>query len=917
MSPQSESAAEQELNALQEKASRLIPQCRFASAFELFGELRRRARAEAHVVHYIWATFHQMDLAQYLLDFQQMRERAVELIALLQHEERARQIQSDLSQAQYDYLTYSMSSCGYENLAEATGQLGGYNSEGMHACIADGIQICRRTGKTSCVSCFREYACDVYTAADDVELAAHQCRAVRDQSGNWSDRGDRRWLAVMRLSWLDALHGRFEAAVEGSSRALVLAEEPAVSVPLEASIRTGLLRDTVLLASGLNAQFVGSETNGLFPAAGESPFFEHHRDLNAALSAALEESWERAVQLLHPWDQRLLRSGALHLWFETRLRLTAVRVLAGERGQAERLARGLERRARAAHDYLTLRRLQLVMDADDPSPIALVVPRHRVCGHVTAGQLSGTGVTRPAEGHVEATAAAEETFQSHSAADGGGAELSVAVKDESKDESVVAEAPATPLAGRISELHERISEFTRSPAPEEYYALRSELLKYSPAAVTDTADACSLLELMVALSGSGEDGDLIWRWGNALIAGRRESAAAMSALAILGDSLRASGDEQMLERITDERTEQLHRQAMDLAPDSAPVFLRAGQHFLAADNAGEAERCLARAFRLQRENGVIARYLAELYRSTDRPRDALHVLDLCLREGCQDAQVAFDAGMLAYQMEQFDVARTCLMRYEQLEGPTVWVHYYLALCSYEQGDYAGALQHVVRDRELRGEDGWHLRVVEVISQTRLQKSDEQLETIRELAETPLFEIGFLSTTGLTDLLQRLGSVLEDEYPDSPLLQHVERRLLRAGLMPDTWFHFQRENSSEQPQDDLHLYRCLIYQPLDENWLLDPDRLSEQEDWTGYYTEWGVLARSEDDAVETALRYQSLCHDIPAEMREVIEAGDSYREIAGVVWQSSRYMAGTDDEGPSERPDDGDIPDSDNEDSEWG
>ncbi len=913
MSPQSESAAEHELNALQEKASRLIPQCRFAGAFELFGELRRRARSESHAVHYIWATFHQMDLAQYVLDFQQMRERAVELIALLQHEERARQIQADLSQPQYDYLAYSMSSCAYENLAEATGQLGGYNSEGMHACIADGIQICRRTGKTSCVSCFREYACDVYTAADDVEIAAHQCRAVRDQSGNWSDRGDRRWLAVMRLSWLDALHGRFEAAVEGSARALLLAEEPAVSVPLEASIRTGLLRDTVLLASGCVAEFSESAANGLFPPAGESAFFEHHRDLNLALAAALEESWEEAVQLLHPWDQRLLRSGALHLWFETRLRLTAVRILAGERGQAERLARGLERRARAAHDYLTLRRLQLLMDSDDPSPIALVVPRHRISGHVTAGQLSGLRVVDQAEGQEDAVAAAAiPLIPCSDSAEGAGAEESSAAEET----NVSAEAEETPLAGRIVELHKRIAAFTERPAPEEYYALRAEVLQFGPTTVTHTADACSLLELMVALSGSGEDGDLVWRWGNALIAGRRESAAAMSALAILGDSLRASGDEQMLERITDERTEQLHRQAMDLAPDSAPVFLRAGQHFLAADNSGEAERCLARAFRLERNNGVIARYLAELYRSTDRPRDALHVLDLCLREGCQDAQVAFDAGMLAYQMEQFDAARTCLMRYEQLEGPTVWVHYYLALCSYEQGDYAGALQHVVRDRELRGEDGWHLRVVEVISQTRLQRSDEQLEVIRELAETPLHEIGFLSTTGLTDLLQRLGSVLEDEYPDSELLKYVERRLLRAGLMPDTWFHYQRENSKEPPQDDLHLYRCLIYQPLDENWLLDPDRLTEQEDWIGYYTEWGVLAESEDDALETALRYQSLCHDIPAEVREVIDTGDSYREVPGVVWQSSRYMAGVDDDGLSDGSDDDDAADGDDDKSDW-
>lgn len=913
MSQEFESAEEQELTALHESASSLIPQCRFAGAYQLFGELRRRARAESQVIHYIWATFHQMDLAQYLLNFQQMRERAVELIALLQHEERARQIQSDFPQSQYDYLRWSMSSCAYENLAEATGQLGGYNSEGMHACIADGIQICRRTGKTSCVSCFREYACDVYTAADDVEIAAHQCRAVRDQAGNWSDRGDRRWLAVMRLSWLDALHGRYSAAIEGSAHAVVLAQEPEVAVPLEAQLRTALLRDTVSLASGRTMANDDTGAADLFPAGGECPLLEHQRDLNRALEAASEEDWEGAAELLHRWDQQLLRSGSLHLWFETRLRLTAVRILAGEQKQAMRLARSLERRARKAHDYLTLRRLQILLDSDEPSPIALVVPGNSVAGHVAAGQLSEArsqdGSSKPVIQDNGAGCELDATEAGGSSAEGSG-----------RTEAVAAEVdgPFTPLTAEIEKLHQRVATFTELPSADEYYSLRAELMQYSRSCVTHTEDACALLELMVALCGSGEDGEQIWRWGNALIAGRRESAAALSALAILGDSLRASGDEEMLERITEERTEQLHRQAMDLSPESGKVFLRAGQHFLASDQAGEAERCLARAFRLERRNGVVARYLAELYRSTDRPRDALYVLDLCLRQGCEDAQVAFDAGMLAYQLEQYDEARTCLMRYEQLEGPGAWVHYYLALCSYEQGDYSGALVHVERDRELRGEDGWHLSVVEVISKARIEKSDELLAVIEVLATTPLHEIGFLSTVGLTDLLQRLGSVLEDQYPQSELLKRVERRLLRAGLMPDTWFHYQRENSGLQPQDDLHLYRCLIYQPLSESWLLDPDRQTEQEDWTGYYTEWGILAESEEVAAEVALEYQRMCHDEPAEVREVIDGGDIFREIPGVVWQSSRYMAGADDpasgEGFAGNIDDED--DDDESESQW-
>ena len=153
-----ESQIDQQLQDLQQRAGDLIPLCRFSSSSRLYGELRRRGRVEHRANAYVYGTFFQMDQAQYLLDFHTMRERAVELIAILENEEQARQIQSDFPREQYDYLVYSMSSCAYENLAEATGQLEGYNSEGMHACIADGIQICRRTGKIGCVSCFREYA---------------------------------------------------------------------------------------------------------------------------------------------------------------------------------------------------------------------------------------------------------------------------------------------------------------------------------------------------------------------------------------------------------------------------------------------------------------------------------------------------------------------------------------------------------------------------------------------------------------------------------------------------------------------------------------------------------------------------------------------------------------------------------------
>lgn len=874
---------DRELAALREQARGLIATCEFASSFRLHGELRRRARSEHRAEAYVFGTFYQMDQAQYLLDFQLMRERAIELIALLENEEKIRQIQADLPREQYDYLVYSMSSCAYENLAEATGLLEGFNSEGMHACIADGIQICRRTGKTGCIGCFREYACDVYMSADDAEIAAHQCRMVRDQDQAWSDRGDRRWLATIKLAWLDALHGRFGEAVDGSAQATFLSAAESVSMPIESQLRVGLIRDAILMSAGRPPEFAETSVFGSFPEQGQCPLFDHWLDLNQALLATRCEDWDRAFQLLTNWDQRLQKNSGTHLWFETRLRLIAARLLGGDRPSAEKLANQLEQRARTAHDYLTLRRLQVLLDSDSPSPIALLVPTNRTTAESVWGK--GPHWSRAEQSAAEATPAVEAAP----------AEAPAESKPELR--SVVAgvqpvfDQPVpenTPLASVIETLRRRSKVFSEEPSREEFLSIRAELLAFEPSAVAHRDDACSLIHLMTFFVGTADDGEFVWKWANSMVAGYRDHAMALSVLGTLGDALRNSGNEVMQERVTVERTEQLHRKAMELDSTRAGVFLRAGLHYVSLDNHGEAERCFARAFRLERADGSIVRHLSELYRGTDRPKDALHVLDLSLREGCTDPQVAFDAGMLAFRLGQYDSCTTYLERYEQQSGPEEWLNYYRSICSYEQANYDKALEFAEKEQQVTEKNGWHLEVVRVIAKARKGDLSGAQEHLAGVLKTPFYEVDYLSVTGLTELIQRLAVVAEDVLGDEQTVQTLERRMLRSGLMPDSWFQFQRENAGEEPRENIQLYRCLVYQPLDESWYEDADRLCEQEAWKSYLTEWGVLAGSEEEAAEIALRFQGMCADLPAEVREVMVADGSYTEIPGPVWQSGRF-----------------------------
>jgi len=899
-----------ELSALLEQAGKLVPGCQFSSSFRLYGEVRRRAKVQQRAAEYIWGTFYQMDQAQYLLDFSLMRERAVELIALLENEEQVRQIQPDIAREEYESFVQSLSSCAYENLAEATGQLEGYNSEGMHACIADGLQICRQTGKLGCINCFREYASDVYLAADDAEIAAHQCRLVMEQEGDWSNRGDRRWLAQIRLSWLDALHGRFDRAIAGSERARKLAEAEQVPMQVEARVRAGLVRESILLSACRPPQFLEGPLAGLLPGADECPLFEHGMKLNEALLATQLEDWEEAEQLLGNWDQRLQRCRGTHLWFETRLRLIAVQLLAGKRKAAERLGKQLEQRARPSHDYLTLRRLQVLLDADRPSPLALLVPLQKATGLEVWGQGPRWGryYAQYSDGAGELPVVGNESAGAPDSADvlladGGACELGYGTGEEVAEESVL----ASPLSTEVGALRERLDHFTESPDPSEFAALRGEILSYDVSRVAHADDAGGLIFLMAFLVGTAEDGAQVWKWANALAAAHQDNGVTLSVLGALADALRAAGGEQMQERITVERAEQLHRRAMDLSPEKPRVFLRAGQHFQAQYEYGEAERCLARAFRLDRRDGAIARNLSELYRATDRPKDALHVLDLSLREGSQDQQAAFDAGMLAFREGQYQASLTYLERYESQAGVVAWVNYYRSVCYFELGHYDRALECVGLERGVTETKGWHLDVVEAVCWSHQMHTEQAMGLLERVLAVPFYEIDYLSVLGLSELLKRIAKAAE-LLDDQRLLALVERRLMRSGLMPDSWFQHFRESGGEAMQENVKLYRCLLEQPLDEGWLLDPDRLPEQESWKGYMAEWGVLALSEEHAGEIALSFQTQCYSCQPEVREVQEVESAFTDIPGPVWQAGRFPVTEDGEsGLGEGMDDWTVP----------
>ena len=135
------------LELLEEKRSSLYHRAHMRSATRVSREIRRLAKTERRLIPYLRSTFDVMNQGADLLDPETTRDCAIELISLLESEDRARAIQPDLPESEYEYTVHWMSACAYDNLAKGTALILGYNSEGTHACIAEGIAVCRRTGK--------------------------------------------------------------------------------------------------------------------------------------------------------------------------------------------------------------------------------------------------------------------------------------------------------------------------------------------------------------------------------------------------------------------------------------------------------------------------------------------------------------------------------------------------------------------------------------------------------------------------------------------------------------------------------------------------------------------------------------------------------------------------------------------------
>ena len=378
----------------------------------------------------------------------------------------------------------------------------------------------------------------------------------------------------------------------------------------------------------------------------------------------------------------------------------------------------------------------------------------------------------------------------------------------------------------------------------------------------------------------------IWKWANRLAAPFKENGVVLSLLGTIGNELRLISDDPEEGPITPARIEQLFEKSLELEKNGPQTFARAGKFYFEQGDVGQAEKCYARGFKLDRTASNIALELANVYEVTERPRDALNVLDLCMREGTEDTRVAWEAAMTAFNLRQFDQMLNYLNRYEELAGEVSPINYYRSVAFLNQGHLELALDAVQKERKFSTEVNFHCDAVEYCVNRALDGDAGNL--LKNCVQVEFDSLSYMPTHEIRYLFELLWLTASDKEPDQDLVVELEERLFAAGFVPDEYFDRLRENQDQESMEEVQLFKLLVEQELDDDWPTSSGCLDDQQHWTRYLCEWGVLATDQEDAEQRVLDAQKRCYPLAATVLESSGEDQVYNDVPGIVWQGPRF-----------------------------
>lgn len=839
------------LDKTMEKIFKLSDEHRYETQWQLIKETLPKAKADRSLYTYIHLLFLTANSCNSSLNPLRQRDASVELITLLESFDAAQRIQPDLSEDLFEELKHWYSSCAYDNLALATANIEGFNSEGMFEAINQGIEKCRQTGKTQCITCFREYAVSVSLAADDLELAAKQAQQLALRAKD-SAQYDRRAVSWKELGRIQILAGDLESSLQSFDQALTVAGEYHDPRFIELAVhRYYELVYALLDRPEQYQEFAKKHPCPESPQRGESRVHDILTDHVKAVKACLAGDFDAAIEIRKEWIQWAEETQNLAEWFELQVCLIATLKLKDSQQDVSKLIEKTRDKATEKRDWLTLKRLSCLEDPEfTVNPLGTVAP-------FIAGRYSAP---------VEAPGKADKDVK----------EL-VKVEEAGEEESSPKSEPDfTPMMTLFQETAAKLQSSGNQQGLIQELVV--ELLDTRPQSLEDERDAAYYLRMLAWAFQLGLEVPALWKKAKLVAKSYSKDPTVSGLFADLADAYRNLEGE--AERPTVEEVDKLYQAALSLDIGQVQSYFNAGVFYKSIDRLSEAERCFARASRLDRSWGPAALALAEIYLQSERPSDAVEVLDLAIRHGCKDPNIVWQAGLGAFRLEMWLRAVSYFQLFRQLVDNQPFTQYYtaLALCQLEK--YQEAIDAIDIEVKINPGLAFAAHSIKSLSFAKLGKNQEAELEIDACLNYRFASVKGLNASGLSKAIERVrqaASTLNDQRRGDMIVE----RALRAGVISSDFFEEQRALNKTREEVELRLFEVTVKQALPEEWKDDSDCPRWEANWESYLVNWLVLAPSLEQAEAMAMAYQKTCGTLDPELIETKRLEDD--AVLGQEW----------------------------------
>jgi tetratricopeptide (TPR) repeat protein len=323
-------------------------------------------------------------------------------------------------------------------------------------------------------------------------------------------------------------------------------------------------------------------------------------------------------------------------------------------------------------------------------------------------------------------------------------------------------------------------------------------------------------------------------------------------------------------RPTLEAVNQLYKAALELDIQDVQTYYSAGMFYASTGDVSEAERCFARACRLDRSWAPAALSLARIYEVTDRLTDRIDVLDLAIRHGCREPQVVWLAGLGALGLGLWDRCVAYLQLHLTFDVSQLFTRYYLSLGLLKLAKYDQCIEAIEAEFAINPEIAFAAHSVKAYCFAKLERVEEANREIDASLEYSLSDVESLNEMGLSRAMERVRRAAL-ELKDVDRASATAQRALRCGLASKEYFQEQREQREREAE--VKLFEVAFTQELPENWKENPDCPLWEQSWLSYKVIWLVFCEGEGEAKAIATGFQRQCADSEPELVSVDVVGD--------------------------------------------